>query len=363
MRLDNHISLGLYSDPSALAIQAAVIETDGLDIKKVWQTLIRPYPHELREMLIQYAAQKTMNTPLYNNLSHDVTQFFIQVASEILDQVRPENIMPDCIGLSGHSAIHDPTQKLHLNFGDPVLISNALHIPVVHHFVKEDLNAGGVGSPLLATFWESLCKKLEKPLAIVGLGGVSHIVYIGPMGELIGFDIGQGLSLLDRWIMRRTGQELDFNGVLGAKGKTDKRVLSALLKTPFLLQKPPKSIQTMDFFDVLEQVEGLSAEDGAATLSDFVVDSIVQAQSFLPEKPVQWICIGGGTYNPTIMLKLSQKLNNVTTAPDTLPYTTMLNAMGFAFIAVRHLVGLPITFPTTTGVREPLSGGEITYPD
>ncbi|MBQ4471642.1 MAG: anhydro-N-acetylmuramic acid kinase [Alphaproteobacteria bacterium] len=363
LKLQNHIALGLYSDPSALAIESVIFETDGLDIKKVWQTMIRPYPHDLREMLLQFATQKKVDTPLFNNLSHDVTQFFIQVAKEIMEDVRSENVVPDCIGLSGHSAIHNPEEKVHLNFGDAATIARALKVPVVHHFVKEDLNAGGVGSPLLTTFWEAICKKLGKPLAVIGLGGVSHIVYIGPMGELVGFDIGQGLSLLDRWVVRHTGQELDFNGILGAKGQTNERVLRALLQTPFLLKKPPKSVQKVDFIEALEQVEGLSPEDGAATLTDFVVHSIIEAQKFLPETPAQWICIGGGTYNPTLMLKLSQNLSNVTTAQGVLPYTDALNAMGFGFIAVRHIVGLPITFPSTTGVTEPLSGGETTYPD
>ena len=165
------------------------------------------------------------------------------------------------------------------------MIANALNKPVAHHFVKEDLNAGGVGSPLLTTFWAALCQKIEKPLAIVALGGVSHLVYIGPVGELAGFDIGIGLSLLDRWVLQHTGQELDFNGVLGAKGRTDERVLKALMANKYLAQKPPKSAQQKDFADVLEQVAALSPEDGAATLTSVVVHSIRQSQQFLPTQP------------------------------------------------------------------------------
>ena len=363
MQLKNHIVLGLYSDPSALSIETAIIETDGLDIKKVIQTRIYPYPHELREQLLIYTTQTHEDPQLFNQLNHDVSQFFIQSAKELLDEMAPQKIQVELIALSGHTAQHNPKQKVHFNFGDATMIAKALNKPVAHHFVKEDLNAGGVGSPLLTTFWAALCQKVEKPVAIVALGGISHLVYIGPVGELVGFDVGVGLALLDRWVLRRTGQEIDFNGVLGAKGTTDQRVLKALMNSKYLLQKPPKSVQKQDFQDVLEQVEGLSTEDGAATLTSFITQSVVHAQQFLPATPALWVFIGGGTYNPTLMLQLAQNLPHITTAKETLPFTECLNAMGFAFITARHLEGLPISFPQTTGVTQPLSGAEITYPE
>ena len=363
MRLENKTVLGIYSDPAALAIELAVIETDGLDIKKVHQTRICPYPHELREQLLIYAAQKQSDPALFNQLNHDVSQFFIQSAKELLEELAPLKIQVDLVALSGHTAQHNPAQKVHFNFGDAQMIATALQKPVAHHFVKEDLNAGGVGSPLLTTFWGALCQKTEKPVCIIALGGISHLVYIGPVGELVGFDVGVGLSLLDRWVLKHTGQELDFNGALAAKGKTDERVLNALMRTKYLLKKPPKSVQKTDFDIVLEQVEGLSPEDGAATLTTFVCQSIIEAQKFLPATPALWIFIGGGTYNPTLMLQLARQLPNIQTAKEVLPYTESLNAMGFAFIATRHLMGLPISFPETTGVRQPLSGAEITQPE
>jgi len=329
----------------------------------VHQTRTVPYPHELRDNLLSYVAQKQSDPNFFNQLNHDVTQFFIQSAKELMEELAAQKIEVQLIALSGHTAQHDPAKKIHFNFGDAQMIATALKKPVAHHFVKEDLNAGGVGSPLLTTFWAALCQKVEKPVAIVALGGISHLVYIGPVGELVGFDISVGLALLDRWVLKHTGQEIDFNGALGAKGKVDERVLKALMHTPYLTQKPPKSVQKESFEDVLEQVAGLSPEDGAATLTHFITQSIVQSQQFLPDKPALWIFIGGGTYNPTLMLQLAQNLAHITTAKEVLPYTDNLNAMGFAFIATRHLMGLPISFPETTGVTEPISGAEITEPE
>ena len=363
MQLHNHTVLGIYSDSAALSVEIAVIETDGLDISKVHQTHTSPYPYELREALLAHLANKQENVALFNSLGRQITEFFIKETKQVLQEMESLNVHVDLICLCGHPAQHNPEQKVHLTFGNAQELANALGKPVVHHFVKEDLNAGGVGSPLLATFWATLCQKIEKPVAVVGLGGVTHIVYIGPVGELMGFDIGAGLALVDNWVFRRTGQEVDFNGLLAAKGKTDERVLKALLKFPYLQKIPPKSVKKTDFIPMMAQVEGLSVEDGAATLTSLTSRSIIEAQRFLPSKPVQWIFIGGGTYNATLMLQLAQALPNVVSAKEILPYKDALNAMGFAFIGTRYLMGLPISFPTTTGVQEPFSGGELTEPE
>lgn len=363
MLLKNHIVLGIYSDPSAFAVELAVIETDGLDILALHQTHIVPYPHTLREQLVEFAIKKETNVAQFNQLNHEITNFFIQEISQLVQELHQKQIKVDVIALSGHSAIHNPKEKVHINFGNAETLANTLKIPVIHHFVKEDMNAGGVGAPLLTSFWATLCQDKEKPVALVALGALTRLVYIGPIGEQIGFDIAAGLFAVDRWVYKHTGQEMDFNGTLAAKGKADKRVIQALLKLPYLQKQPPKSAQREDFKNILEHVEGLSPADGAATLTTFIVESIIQAQQFLPQPPAQWIFIGGGTYNPTLMLQLKQKLKNTQSATQALPYTEGLNAMGFAFIGARYLSGLPISFPTTTGVLQPFSGGEITYPN
>ncbi len=363
MQLESKIVLGLYSDPSAFAVEIAVLRTDGLDIEDVIKTTYAPYPHELRERLIQYQVNKQLDMTLFNELNREVTAFFIQSAKEVADEQHALGNEIQLLGLSGYSALHDPTQKLHMNFGDAKTIAKALRFPVVHHFVKEDMFAGGCGSPLLASFWATLCKDMKKPLAVVGLGAVTHLVYIGNEGQLAGFDVSAGMSLIDRWVQKETDEEMDYDGILAAKGTAEPRVLKTLLKAPFMVKEPPKSARKQDFSHLMEHIEGLSPADGAATLTTFAAEAIIAAQRFLPEKPVQWLFIGGGTHNPTLMLQLAQKLPNVVAAKEVLPYTESLNAMGFAFIAVRHLMGLPISFPTTTGVSEPLSVGRITYPE
>lgn len=361
MKIGAKWALGLQSDPSASDLQASITLTDGLDILDIPATLTRPYPYELRNQLLSLTKDDLSDVTKLKALDNQVTQCFIDLANELMQQVDP-NIKLEAVGLSGYGYVHDPETKQHFTFGDPQKIADALHLPVIHHFVKEDLNAGGVGSPLLTVFWDALCRDLPKPVVVVGLGGILRLNYMGVVGDIMGFDPGFGLSLLDRWIQRHTGEEMDYDGVYGARGKVDQRVLDALLKMPYQLQKPPKAVQFTTFPEVMTQIDGLSTADGAATLTYFIAHSIKNAVQFLPEHPVQWIFAGGGTKNPTLMLALSQLLENTHSAKDIFEKPENLDATGFAFLAIRHLMQLPISFPSTTGVYEAVSVGKVTMP-
>jgi len=76
---------------------------------------------------------------------------------------------------------------------------------------------------------------------------------------------------------------------------------------------------------------------------------------------MSWIVAGGGTRNPTLMGMLSKRLAPaaVETANAVGWSADALEAQAFAYLAVRALKGLPITFPGTTGVARPLPGGVL----
>ncbi|MBP5344158.1 MAG: anhydro-N-acetylmuramic acid kinase [Alphaproteobacteria bacterium] len=359
MKIGAKWAIGLHSDPAATELQASLVLTDGLDILDVAATLTRPYPHELHQQLLSLTQNDFSDTQKLHTLDMQVTNCFISLATELMMQTKQKVPKIDLIGLSGYGFLHQPDTKVHLTFGNAQEIAQQLQLPVVHRFVQEDLNAGGVGSPLLAVFWDAMCRDLEKPTAIIGLGGITRLSYIGAVGNIIGFDIGLGTILLDRWIERYTGQEMDFNGLYGAKGKIDERVLKTLLTQEYQLKKPPKAVQRTNFQNILEQVEGLSVADGAATLTAFLAHSIKNAEKFLPDPPAQWIFTGGGTNNPTLMLLLSQLLQNIQTGKNIFKYSENLDATGFAFLATRHMLNLPISFPSTTGVYEAVSVGTV----
>ena len=285
-------------------------------------------------------------------------EIFCAVAEELLNQVSRHIPRVDIVGYSGHLVHLGISDKQAVLWGSGTDLANRLHIPVINRFMQTDLQAGGVGHPILSTFWEAVTRARKKPLAVVGLSGISTLTYIGELGEQYAFDIGVGCLLVDRWLRRHADVEMDYDGTWAEKGQVDERLLAYLLKTPYLAQKPPKALDRNDFNSLLDQVEGCTPADGAATLTAFVVESILAARKFLPAPPQEWILTGGGALNPAIVLRLKKRLGGqVSTISEiNMPHYN-LNAAGYAFLAVRSLMGLPITFPTTTGVPEAISGG------
>ena len=357
--LEPKIALGLYSDSAAVYINACLLKTDGLDVLEEPISLTRPYSPELREKILslKYPDDLT-DSERFNQLNNEITQEHFAVAQELLKQVERSIPCLDVVGYSGYTVHHRSSDKSDVYFGNSDLLANRLNIPVIDRFAQTDMKAGGTGGPLLSTFIEAITRHQPKPLVVLSLGGITRLTYIGVLGQQYGFDVGVGCLLLDRWLQRHAGIEMDFGGVWAEKGQVNQRLLDYLLKTPYLSKVPPKTLDKNDFNQLLEHVEGCSPVDGAATLMAFIVQSIVQAQQFLPDKPAKWLLNGGGTLNPGIVLRLKQALS----APvETMKEANMLHynldAAGYAFLAVRSMMQLPITFPETTGVEQPMTGG------
>ncbi len=352
--------LSLHTESTVQNVALALAQTDGLDIFGIPKTFRRPFDLELKELLWALDDKTLADEEKIEQLNIKVTDFFISLLQEAMELWSETTI--DYISISGHFVHLSAKDKYALELGDLQKIANNFQIPVVGHFVQSDLNAGGTGSPLLSVFWQSMTKDLNKPLGIVGLGGVLKLTYVGPDGELGACDIGVGLALLEKWMARHSMQNQDEDGLLSAGGKTDERVLKALMNHPFLSQTPPKAVHRNDFDELLEQVEGLSLQDGCATLTSFIVEQIVASANFFEEKIEHWLFIGAGRKNATLMLALQQRLKNVYIAEDVLSFHSHLNAVGYSFLAARTASGLPISLPSTTGTDEAVPCGDIFCP-
>lgn len=360
MRLKGKKILAIYSDTSLQEVEVAFIVSDGLDILEVKNSFARPYPYELKDKLLNVTTDQLADKKWIDALNQEVTDFFTKNLQEAIEEFSEQ---PEFIALMGPVIQNSTNNKQAVEMSDLNKIANTFHRPVIGHFMQDDLTAGGVGSPLKAVFWDTLARNMEKPVAVANVGGILKLTYLGPNGEIIAFDAGIGLSLMDEWVFKKTGQSRDDDGWLSAQGKADEKVLKALLGNSFLEQKPPKAVETEKFDTLLEQLEGLSVADGCATLVNFFVESFKTTENFLPEKPKSWIIIGGGVKNPSLVLALKQALPNVQKATECFGYQQNLNAIGTAFLGARHLAGLPISLPTTTGVPEALSVGEVFDPE
>jgi anhydro-N-acetylmuramic acid kinase len=221
--------------------------------------------------------------------------------------------------------------------------------------------AGGQGAPLLPVYHRALTAGLEKPVAVLNLGGVGNISFVGEDDVLIAFDTGPANGLIDDWMAAETGRPFDEGGAFAATGRVDEGVLRAMLDNPFFAAPPPKSLDRADF--TIGPVRGLSPADGAATLTAFTAVSVSLGLRLLPERPKRLIVAGGGRHNGALMHMISEACAIEAEPIEAFGWNgDATEAEGFAYMAVRALRGLPISFPGTTGAPEPLTGGQVNRP-
>ena len=355
-------ALGILSGSAIDGVDITFIKTDGVDVFETGHTITVPYEDELRQKIRSVLGLKPdtpENQNLLNEVEKELTQFW---AEAVKDYIATYDVEVDVIGLDGHTVCNEPKNHFIYQLGDGELLSKLTGIKVVYNFHSADIAAGGQGAPLGVTFYNAITMQKEKPLAVVDISGISSISWIGSYGEMVSFHSGPGNAAIDEWVMKHAGMHMDYNGKLAITGVVNEQIVSALMKHKYFAKYPPKSTHREEFKEKLEHLEGLSLEDGAATATAFVAESIAYSLLlYVPEIPKKIMVCGGGAKNPTLMRFLRQRLPDVEvcTAEDWGQNSIAVGVQTIAFLAVRRLYYLPISFPTTTGVYEPMIGGKL----
>lgn len=350
-------ALGLMSGTSADGVDGALIQTDGATITHFGPTHYTPYPDELKSQILE--AYGRPPGPDSAPLSHAITHHHAAVVHTLLEKTTQK---VELIGFHGQTLFHKPPVTYQIGDGD--LLASLTGIPVVDQFRLNDVAHGGQGAPLVPIFHQALAKSLPKPLAIINIGGVANLTWIGHQEkDLLAFDTGPGNGLIDDCVRENTDQPWDEDGKIAARGQVNEILLNGWLTHPFFSQKPPKSLDRKTFQTCLTDIKNLPFEDGVATLTAFTAISLEKALEYLPEKPLLWIMSGGGTHN-SILLKMSQeKLGGDMKKASELGWNNdALEAQAFAFLAARSVNNLPLSFPNTTGAPYPLGGGRLCNP-
>jgi anhydro-N-acetylmuramic acid kinase len=268
----------------------------------------------------------------------------------------------DAVGFHGQTVIHRPERRLTVQLGQGSRLAARLGVPVVYDMRAADVAAGGQGAPLVPVYHRALAAGLkDRPAAFLNIGGVANMTWIGQRGELIAFDTGPGNALINDWCERHTDLSMDRDGAMAARGKVNESAIGQLLNHNFFATAAPKSLDR-NAFDAT-RVDGLSPEDGAATLTRFTAAAVALSAGLVPEAPRLWIVCGGGRLNPTLMRDLRSLLQApVIIAEDAGFNGDSMEAEAWAYLAVRSLKGLPISFPGTTGAPHALPGGILAKP-
>jgi anhydro-N-acetylmuramic acid kinase len=362
-------AIGLMSGTSQDGVDVALIETDGEGIARFGPTACRPYSEAERALLRRATAaatnltDRTARPDIVAQAERLINDTHAEAVESFLTSNRLRHRDLAVIGFHGQTLLHRPEARLTLQIGDGRALAAQLRLPVVYDFRAADVAAGGQGAPLAPVFHRALVRQLRRaaPVAVLNIGGVANVTFID--GEqLIACDTGPGNALLDDFMRLQTGEPLDVDGRIAASGTVDETMIERLLAHPFFAQPPPKSLDRNDFRGWVSQtLKDIGAADGAATLTALSAAAVARIVPHLPRPPASWIVSGGGARNPTLMRMLAERLAPATveTAQAVGWSIDSLEAQAFAYLAVRSLRGLPLTFPGTTGAPRPLTGGVL----
>lgn len=363
-------AIGLMSGTSLDGVDVGLIETDGNQVTAFGPTGYRPYTEHERGLLREALAE-AVNLPrrdarpgVIGEAERVVTLAHVEAVAEFTAQNRITHETIDIVGFHGQTVLHRPAQRLTVQIGDADALAKAVRVPVMHDFRAADVAAGGQGAPFVPVYHRALAQSLgrEGPICVVNIGGVSNVTYIDGTDTLIACDTGPGNALLDDFMLRVTGQPFDRDGRLAAQGRPDAGWIARALQQPFFALPPPKSLDRNDF--ALLALRDMAPADGAATLTAFTAAAISRIVPLLPKPPGSWIVAGGGARNPTMLGMLEKACAPATIEPaDALGWSVdAMEAQAFGYLAARGLKGLPLSYPSTTGVPVPMTGGVIARP-
>ena len=361
------LAVGLMSGTSLDGIDAALIETDGAGHIRPIAFRSDPYSAQARDQIREAAAlalsfERPRASPKIVEAERMLTNRHVLAVRQLLSVagIMPEQV--DVVGFHGQTIAHRPDRGWTWQIGDGAAMARTLGIRVVNDLRSADVAAGGQGAPLLPVYHRALTAGMDGPVAVLNLGGVANITWLGA-GEhdLIAFDTGPANGLIDDWMLAETGSPFDANGAFAARGTVDRTVLDTMLDNGWFDSLPPKSLDRADF--TIAAARGLSAADGAATLTAFTAETVALALRHLPESPRRLIVAGGGRHNATLMRMISDATKIAAEPIEALGWDgDATEAEGFAYMAVRVLKSEPISFPGTTGAPGPMTGGVVPNP-
>lgn len=346
------------SGTSLDGIDAALIRTDGDQQIERGPSKFITYPEPLKDRIRTVLGAQEWTDEI-KALSFDITRLQAAAVDEVLGQDGLTFMDVDLVGFHGQTITHAPEKGWTWQLGDGSQMASDTFIATVYDFRSADMAAGGQGAPLAPVYHRALAASLDGRIAFLNLGGVGNVTLLdGPETEPLAFDTGPGNALIDDLVAQSGRDSMDRDGLVSRLGRVDQDCLTSLMTHPYFSAPFPKSLDR-NAFDA-SAVKDLCLEDGAATLVAFTVEAVRKGLQLAEFEPSRVLVTGGGRLNPTIMLGLRDALQVPVSPVEAVKWNgDMLEAEAFAYLAVRSFLGLPISFPGTTGVKTALSGGKL----
>jgi len=367
-----YTSLGLMSGTSMDGVDASIIKSNGEDVHEAIFDQYFKYDEELYRDLVNIrnkinsSGDLEVNSKILSEIERKITLFHASICKKIINDY---SFNIDLIGFHGQTIFHNANEKISKQLGDANLLSSLLKKKVIYNFRENDMINGGQGAPLAPIFHQLLANKnkINLPVCILNIGGIANItvIYSKDFNDLKSNDIGPGNCLLDEWVRKNSTERFDKNGELAKAGKTDEIILNQAIDN-FDNMKNNNNIS----FDVkdfdLNFVRGLSLEDGLSTLTDLtaslIYQSIVTSVNLDKNKKINILVCGGGRKNLSLTNSIKNKLlsnMNLYLIDDYKIDGDFIESQAFAYLAIRSFLKKIISFPKTTNVKKPCSGGVL----
>ncbi len=362
----NYYSLGLMSGTSMDGVDASIIQSDGKTKYKPILDKYFIYPSNIYRDLtkLRNKIKKTKDLKKLSKqtklIEKKITLFHVKTVEVILKKFKKRI---DFIGFHGQTIFHNAKEKISKQLGDGKLLSKLTKKKVVYDFRQNDLKNNGNGAPLTPIFHKLLKTKfkIKKNIYFINIGGITNYTYIHNGDILEATDVGPGMCLIDELMRKKLNKRYDKSGKLAKSGKINKRLLNKLqkkLKEKTYLTRhahlKTKSFDTKDFnFPFAKK---LSLKDEAATLTEFTATAIMNISMQFEDKII--LC-GGGRKNKFLVEKLKKKNNLIKFIDDYGVDGDFIESQAFAYLAIRSFLKLPISFPETTGCKNPCTGGVL----
>lgn len=366
-------AIGLMSGTSMDGIDVAMLASDGRSLVERGPFLTVPYDPAFRERLkagLECAKSIHDRRERPGDLAELERELTLRHALAVKTFLNNNNLLPsdvDVIGFHGQTVLHRPDAALTVQIGDGQLLADETGIDTVYDMRANDMAHGGEGAPLVPAYHAALAARFDervRPVCFVNIGGISNLTYIGEDGEILAFDSGPGNAMIDQWVEANAGVPYDQGGRIASEGTIIVSLADRYLDHPFFTADRRRSLDRNDFLPPAADEAGL--HDGARTLAYVTAAAIMRSAGHLPEMPKCFIICGGGRLNGAIMEDLADMAqrhgSQVLTAEEADFDGDAMEAEAWAYLAVRSLEGLPLTFPGTTGVSRPMSGGVLARP-
>jgi len=370
-------ALGLMSGTSMDGVDLSIIETDGYDYYSQIYDKYYEFNDQLYKdlILLRENVRKSEDLRINSSLVDEIEKKFTLFNAEIINEfITKEGIQPNLIGLHGQTIYHNVKDKISKQIGDGNLLSQLTKCIVVNNFRQQDLDNGGQGAPLTPLFHYLISKKIIKnfkldyPINIINIGGITNVTSILGNEEIqkdvLAYDIGPGNCLINEWIRKNSDKKFDDKGSLANSGKINELLLNQAIDN-FEILSIEESMDINDFD--ISFVKGLSLEDGCATLTEFsaylISESLKKINQINNIDIKNFIFCGGGRKNITLIKKIGQYMRNeelVINDIDNFKFNgDFVESQAFAYLAVKRILNLPISFPNTTRSIKPTLGGQI----